>query len=605
MSKLLDGRLLLRRFWMILALSVAGLFVASPAFATDPVIYPVAASAGVTVAYVAWTTDIASNSRVDYGTTTAYGFSVTDGTSVTYHLLTLSGLAPGSTYHFRVTSGASQSADYTFTTYANPTGTVRTVGPGKTYSTVQACASAAAAGDTCLVYAGTYNETVTPSRSGIAGSPITFLAQEAAAVYGFDMSSRTYISIKGFEITHPSGNGITGASSHNAMIENNYIHSPGGRCIFIPENGPSNDVVIRKNIIYHCGWGNGGSGAEAIYAFGDRLLIDGNDQSHSADFTWAGGTNVVIRNNTWHHASHDELPGSSEHIDGYQLSGYALSYSLLEGNREYICMDTTGNCHFVIMRNQGATCDTIILRYNSNHETQSDLLLGGVSDTVLNTRVYNNTFGYQTVPDNWGVVWGAGSDGGKIVNNIFYNNVTPGYYVYYDNARVVLGSNNLVFNAGYSGSWNALYSSEPTYGVLRNRDPLFVNYPLDISLQSGSPAIDAGGPLTAVGADDSGGGTALIVNDAKFFQPGWAGTNADWIAVGTVANVAQISAINYGNNTITLANAIPRKPGDSVWLYKKSDGVRVLYGAAPEIGAYEYTGTTATAPSAPRNLKIR
>jgi hypothetical protein len=95
------------------------------------------------------------------------------------------------------------------------------------------------------------------------------------------------------------------------------------------------------------------------------------------------------------------------------------------------------------------------------------------------------------------------------------------------------------------------------------------------------------------------------VSDAKFFQPGWAGTNADWIAVGTVSNVVQISAIHYASNTITLASAIPRRAGDSVWLYKKSDGVRVLYGAAPDIGAYEYTGTTAAAPSAPRNLKIR
>jgi len=61
---------------------------------------------------------------------------------------------------------------------------------------------------------------------------------------------------------------------------------------------------------------------------------------------------------------------------------------------------------------------------------------------------------------------------------------------------------------------------------------------------------------------------------------------------------------NAGYNTMTLTNGITRNPGDPLWLHKKSDGVRVLYGAAPDIGAYEYTGATAPAPSAPRNFRV-
>jgi len=64
-----------------------------------------------------------------------------------------------------------------------------------------------------------------------------------------------------------------------------------------------------------------------------------------------------------------------------------------------------------------------------------------------------------------------------------------------------------------------------------------------------------------------------------------------------------IASINYSTNTITLANAISRSDGNSVWLYKKSDGVRVLYGSAPDAGAYEFLQTE-EAPSAPRNLRI-
>jgi hypothetical protein len=62
----------------------------------------------------------------------------------------------------------------------------------------------------------------------------------------------------------------------------------------------------------------------------------------------------------------------------------------------------------------------------------------------------------------------------------------------------------------------------------------------------------------------------------------------DWIAIGTVGNIAQISFINYDTKTITLASALSWSNGDSVWLYKKSDGVRVLYGTAPDQGAHPY-----------------
>jgi len=64
-------------------------------------------------AVVTWTTNEASDSRVDYGTTDAtLGSNVTDATLVTTHSVKLPGLAVGSTYYFRVTSkdGAKNSA---------------------------------------------------------------------------------------------------------------------------------------------------------------------------------------------------------------------------------------------------------------------------------------------------------------------------------------------------------------------------------------------------------------------------------------------------------------------------------------------------------------
>ncbi|MFZ5875666.1 MAG: fibronectin type III domain-containing protein, partial [Nitrospirota bacterium] len=90
---------------------------------TPPVISAVAASdVTSTGATVTWTTNEPSESQVEYGTTTAHGSTTPlNITLVTNHSMTLSGLSPSTTYHFRVTSpdaagNIGTSADFTFTT---------------------------------------------------------------------------------------------------------------------------------------------------------------------------------------------------------------------------------------------------------------------------------------------------------------------------------------------------------------------------------------------------------------------------------------------------------------------------------------------------------
>jgi chitodextrinase len=56
-------------------------------------------------ATIGWTTNVASTSQVDYGTSTAYGTTTAlDSTLVTSHSVALSGLTSGTTYHYRVHS---------------------------------------------------------------------------------------------------------------------------------------------------------------------------------------------------------------------------------------------------------------------------------------------------------------------------------------------------------------------------------------------------------------------------------------------------------------------------------------------------------------------
>ncbi|HWQ99984.1 MAG TPA: carboxypeptidase regulatory-like domain-containing protein, partial [Candidatus Methylomirabilis sp.] len=70
---------------------------------------------------ITWTTDESATSLVDYGTTVSYGSQATVPGLVTSHSVTINGLTPGTTYHYRVTSAdastnSATSVDFTFTT---------------------------------------------------------------------------------------------------------------------------------------------------------------------------------------------------------------------------------------------------------------------------------------------------------------------------------------------------------------------------------------------------------------------------------------------------------------------------------------------------------
>jgi hypothetical protein len=94
-----------------------------PPDTTAPVISAVNSS-GITASGVTitWTTDEAATGQVEYGLTTAYGSTETEGSdAVKNHTVYLTGLEASGTYHYRVTSNDAAnnqavSADATFTT---------------------------------------------------------------------------------------------------------------------------------------------------------------------------------------------------------------------------------------------------------------------------------------------------------------------------------------------------------------------------------------------------------------------------------------------------------------------------------------------------------
>ncbi len=99
----------------------------SSADSDPPVITSGPDAAGITdtAATISWITDEVSDSVVEYGLDDSYGQTASESADVTDHDVSLTGLSPDTTYHYRVGStdpsgnGPTWSGDYTFTTVAD------------------------------------------------------------------------------------------------------------------------------------------------------------------------------------------------------------------------------------------------------------------------------------------------------------------------------------------------------------------------------------------------------------------------------------------------------------------------------------------------------
>jgi len=480
------------------------------------------------------------------------------------------------------------------------------------YSTIQECADTAVAGDTCHVQAGTYEERVTVEHSGTTDQPIVFQADPGVVMRGFELSESEFVRIVGFEITHVDTAypfaGILLHSAHGSQILDNVIHHTYTFAIILHHASPSNNVLIGGNSISYAGVvptnevGDGG-----ILVCGNDNLIEGNDISHVGDFTNGWGDFNVFRNNNFHDVQDSDFPAHGTGTDGHHVDGFQyfsadllLRRTLFEGNRMSNLSDMP-HAHGVILRNiANDGSGDFIYRRNAVSHLGSSILLVTEYDGV---RTYNNTFYMDCEAEPaWNCIgFTNAATGAAILNNIFVVPAYPaggpdGLRVYQTDDSSLSGFRadySLAYQDGYSGSWSAFISDEPN-GVF-NEDPVLLD---DLTLDPGSPAIDRGGPLTLVSAGDAGTGTALIVDDAGFFQDGWAGVLPDWIAVGTAGNVAEIASIDYDANEITLSGSVTRSSGDPVWLARDSSGRTVLIGDAPDIGAYEYGDASDLPPTA-------
>ncbi|MGH9702401.1 MAG: choice-of-anchor Q domain-containing protein [Candidatus Acidiferrales bacterium] len=270
----------------LLTLLLIALFPAVSLAQTGPTISSVSAtSVAATSDIIRWSTNVAADSQVEYGTAASYGsITVRDTFPRTAHSMALIGLAPSTLYHYRVRSrnaagNLSVTPDSTFTTPATGSGVTYFVEKtacsdsfagtsAQPWCTLSHASSKLQPGDTVIVGAGTYNESVTPP-SGSVNAYISYEGQSGAILNGnntavngqaFDIGTQSYLIISSFEITNyknprPAGNSVDiYGTAHDIELSHLTVHDNWNGIIMSDD---ANQITINDCLVFNSRYGVG------------------------------------------------------------------------------------------------------------------------------------------------------------------------------------------------------------------------------------------------------------------------------------------------------------------------------------------------------------
>lgn len=359
-------------------------------------------------------------------------------------------------------------------------------------------------GDTLLVRAGTYNESLALPRDGQSGKRIVLKAypnekpiiansitlltlskqwwliqglifdQQDAASDAIKISGSNSI-LRGCEIRNGMKDGIDGAKgSTNITIENctiyDFVNQPGVDAHGIVVNPGARGWKILNNKIYNCG--------------GDCIQLYAEDTHAVADYS----KNFTISGNTFY----TTLGANSENaldfkgidsclVDGNEMFGFQNKAWVVQKG----CRNITGSNNVIhdsergieFRGEGGKTQENIKLVRNVLYNIQKFYVLK--FDNVANVELYHNTLANSPVTAIR--VEGAGINGGKMQNNLI------------SNCGGVSASAISNFTSDYNGWFNTDADELAGANDVTGADPKFVNAAqANFRLASASPAKDKG-----------------------------------------------------------------------------------------------------------------
>jgi parallel beta-helix repeat protein len=257
-------------------------------------------------------------------------------------------------------------------------------------------ASVAVAGDTLRVLAGSYAETVSVPKSGSVDLPITYSAEPGVTITGngsasggdaFQISSKSYVIIDGFNIINTADNGIYISGSNHITISNNHVSFSG------------------KPI--------SGSTRQGIYLTGTTdSTISGNTTDHNTQdgIRLSNGAinNMVTHNISFANAEQWQRNAAGIHVNGSGSYNNTLIHNITYANED------TGLQFYDNAHNNSLIGN---LTYgNGDHGID-------ISNAPYNTAIGNTVQGNHTSGINYeGNSGTSGSSGAIIMNNVSVDN---------------------------------------------------------------------------------------------------------------------------------------------------------------------------------------
>ncbi len=339
------------------------------------------------------------------------------------------------------------------------------------WATIQKAANAVNPLDIVEVQAGTYNEQVIITRSGVSGKLITFRANGQVIIdgqsirpYCIKLDGADYVKIEGFTIRNATDNGILLINSANYnVLSNNTCHNNGASGIRL--NNTSNYNTLLSNTCY-----SNGSGASA---YGDRpcgIYLFNSSNYNTLDSN-------ICRNN----------PSTGIWLEG------SSSYCALTNNKAY------SNGWGGIIVAGGTNYNTV--SYNliySNGSMGVDLSYSAHDNLFNNNTIYNN--GANGIQSN------NAAYSNTLKNNIVFNNglnSSSAYGINMASGCSATSVYNNVYNNGQGANRNysglsagpGEISLDPLFKSTTSTDPNFLKLR---SIAAGdaleSPCIDSGSP---------------------------------------------------------------------------------------------------------------
>ncbi len=505
---------------------------------------------------------------------------------------------------------------------------------GDAYPTFAGATTVAVAGTEVRIRGGSYSEQLAPQHSGNASNPVVFKNHnnEVVEITGSSLSpaiwmeEKDYIVIEGLEIRNVR-RWLNALGSDYLTLKNNTFENaldPYGSSktgVFLQY---CNFAKILSNTLHNTTQDN----LSLINC--KRNLVEGNTITDGEHALWTlkCSSQNVIRNNYFYNS----LQKIGEVFDcdnaGYGSTNYpklsitdSAQYNLIEYNVfAYTPSPTDASPYSGI---QYAGQNGIIrnnLFYNCEGPAISLTLYSGEAtfnygNRILHNVFFNNEYGAISISGNTNYTF----HDNIIKNNIFYKNKfiqrdfrwtwfseldgKPVQILTGRTADFVLTYNNLfnnVFDELYIISYGSITSSNnpspetltwwennypQTYSNNLQTNPDFVDTAnFDFRLNPSSPMIDAGAFLTET-VNNGNNSTTMQVVDAKMFTDGYGVITGDTIQLEGQSQYAVITHIEYAAGILTL---------DTPLTWSAGQGVSRRYnGSAPDLGAFEFSPTTA------------